>query len=56
MPRRMIFSYPETVAETEKTTAKKLIENLKRIVAVEDYGRGEIQSIGWDQASDQRGK
>lgn len=54
MPRRMIFSYPETVAETEKTTAKKLIE--KRIVAVDDYGRGEIQSIGWDQASDQRGK
>lgn len=28
----------------------------KRIVAVDDYGRGEIRSIGWDQGSDQRAK
>lgn len=54
MPFSTIYSYPETVAETEKTTANKLIE--KRIVAVDDYGQGEIQNIGWDQASDQRMK
>lgn len=52
---RRIFPYPETVAETEKITAKKLIE--ERIVGIVVYGRGEIRSnIGWDQTSDQRAK